>query len=597
MSTQQCPQCKKIVSLEDSFCRACGAKLPGQSAKAQPVENNLKQPVQQSAASSATPSSPASPAVGGLTWRKHVDAWNGFSLERPSGWEVRATQDTLTVCQDLQGLISVMIRPIQFQQHATADELARRMVEMMRASSTNFVAWQMAPQDKTYIAMHRGPDQVLLRVRFTEANQELVGVLSVMVDGNTALVSGFQAPIPVIEKMKPVFQHILASFSSIPRLPRTQFIEPGEQAFAAMIPEQWKATGTVMRTADAGIVFQFRATDPEGTLSAEVPGRYYFFQEEAKGWLGKIVIPQKYPTRPHVPATIFLEQITMPELRQRYADLRVEQIANRADIAASLVANAFQSGEWVQPKQLTAAALQCTFTENGVKYRQRMYVAVQKWPMTRVWRAAVGSVIRTPYDQFIQNYATLEGITESVRPEMQWVQVQRQKAQQAQQQSIRQIAGTIQAMQGMQGQHMQPHQQMPVQQPWLPGAGMSMNPGIAQSSPQGQGQGMSVQEQMAMQQAWQQAQLKQLEIMRNSNQQIFNMQQAGMQHRMAAQEQQFQSFDQVIRGYQSMSNPYSGAQYEVPVGYNNYWANGLDQVVGSNWSDSPGIGFQRLDSM
>jgi hypothetical protein len=85
--------------------------------------------------------------------------------------------------------------------------------------------------------------------------------------------------------------------------------------------------------------------------------------------------------------------------------------------------------------------------------------------------------------------------------------------------------------------------------------------------------------------------------MRNSNQQIFNMQQAGMQHQMASQEQQFQGFDQVIRGYQSMHNPYSGAQYEVPIGYNNYWTNGLDQVVGSNRSDSLGIGFQRLDSM
>jgi hypothetical protein len=599
-STQQCPQCKKIVSLEDSFCRACGAKLTGQSAEPQPVEDNApqpQQPVQKSAGSSATPASAATPAVGGLVWRQHVDAWNGFSLERPSGWEVRATQDTITVCQDLQGLVSIMIRPIQFQQHATADELALRMVEMMRASSSNFSAWQMAPQDKTYIAMHRGPDQVLLRVRFTEENQELAGVLSVMVDGNTALVSGFQAPIPMIEKMKPVFQHILASFSSIPRLPRTQFVEPGEQAFAAMIPEQWTATGKVMRTPDAGIVFQFRATDPGGTLSAEVPGRYYFFQEEAKGWLGKIVVPQKYPTRPHVPATMFLEQIMMPELRQRYADLRVERIVNRADLAASLVTNAFQMGEWVHPKELTAAALQCTFTENGVQYRQRTYIAVQKWPMTRVWRATVGSVIRTPHDQFIQNYATLEGITESVRPEMQWVQVQRQRAQQARQQSFQQIAGAISAMQGAQGQHMQPHQQMPVQQPWLPGAGMSMNPGMPQGGPQGQAQGMSVQEQMAMQQAWQQAQIKQLEIMRNSNQQIFNMQQAGMQHRIAAQEQQFQSFDQVIRGYQSMHNPYSGAQYEVPIGYNNYWGNGLDQVAGSNWSDAPGAGFQRLDSM
>ena len=307
--------------------------------------------------------------------------------------------------------------------------------------------------------------------------QELVGVLSVMVDGNTALISGFQAPVPVIEKMKPVFQHILASFKSIPRLPRTQFVEPGEQAFTALLPEQWKATGSVGRTADAGIIFQFRATDPEGTFSAEVPGRYYFFQEEAKGWLGKLVVPQKYPTRPHVPATIFLEQTIAPELHQRYADFRVERIVNRADLAASLVASAFQMGEWVQPGALTAAALQCTFTDNGVKYRQRTYIAVQKWPMTRVWRVAVGSVIRTPQDQFMQHYSTLEGITESVKPQMQWVQAQRLKAQQAQQQAVQQIAGAIQAMQGQQGQ---PHQQMPAQQPWLPGAGMSMNPAMFQ---------------------------------------------------------------------------------------------------------------------
>src|SRR5579863_1349894 len=98
MSTQQCPQCKKIVSLEDSFCRACGAKLTGQSAEAQPSEaqpakdapNQAQQPAQKSTVSSASQASSATPSVGGLVWRKHVDAWNGFSLERPSGWEVRA---------------------------------------------------------------------------------------------------------------------------------------------------------------------------------------------------------------------------------------------------------------------------------------------------------------------------------------------------------------------------------------------------------------------------------------------------------------------------------------------------------------------------
>jgi hypothetical protein len=402
-------------------------------------------------------------------------------------------------------------------------------------------------------------------------------------------VSGFQAPVPVIEKMKPIFQHILASFEAIPREPRTRFVEQSERAFAAMIPEQWQATGQVMRSSDAGVIFKFKANDPEGKLSAEIPGRYYFYQEEAKGWLGKLVIPQKYPTRPFMPPAVFLKQVYVPEMSQRYPDLRVERIANRADLAASLVANALQLGEWVQPKNLMAGSLQCTFTENGVLYRQRMNIAVQRWPLTRVWRVAVVGVMRAPQEQFAQYQATLEGIAESVRPEMEWAQLQRQKAQQAAQQAAQQIAGALKAMQGQQVQH-----HTPMQQPWLPGAGLSMNPGMA-GMPQASAQGMNVQQQLAMQQAWQQAQLQQLEIMRKSNQQIFDMQQAGMQHRMAVQDQQFQAFDQVIRGYQDMHNPFTGSQYEVPVGYNNYWMNGLGQVVGSNSPDSPGLNFQRMD--
>ncbi len=563
MSPQQCPHCQQTVSLEDRFCRSCGAKLPPQEAGVQPLAK-------------AQPDIARDAQEKEAAWRKHTNSWNGFSLERPSGWEVRVARDTITVCQDLQGLTSATIWPVQLQQQVTADVLARRLVEMLRANTTNFLAWQMNPEEKTYSALHRGSDQVLLRLRFTQDGQELVGVLSVMVDGTSGLVSGFQAPISVIEKMKPTFQRLLASFAPLPRLPRTRFVEESEQAFSALIPDHWPATGTLLHTLDAGVIFRFQATDPDKVLSAEIPGSYFFFQEEAKGWLGKLVIPQNYPTRPHVPAPIFLEQMTVPELRQRYPDLRVERIVNRPDLAAALVADAFQMGEWVQPKLVTVAGLQCTFTENGVSYRQRRYIAVQQWPLTRVWRVMVGGVIRAPRERFATYVAILEGIAESVRPEMQWVQAQRQKAQQ-------QMAGAWRAMQG---------QPMPAQQPWLPGAALSM-PGGA---PQG-GQGMNVQEQMAMQQAWQQAQLKQLEIMRNANQQIFQRNQAGFQHRMGVQEHQFQQFDQVIRGYQSMYNPYSGGQYEVPIGYNNYWVNGLDQVVGSNWSDAPGSNFQRLDPL
>jgi hypothetical protein len=69
----------------------------------------------------------------------------------------------------------------------------------------------------------------------------------------------------------------------------------------------------------------------------------------------------------YIPAATYLKQDVVAEMSRRYSDLRIERIANRADIAATLVAKALQSGELVQPKQLTAASLQCTFTENGVQ--------------------------------------------------------------------------------------------------------------------------------------------------------------------------------------------------------------------------------------
>src|SRR5579859_1364242 len=600
--TRPCPGCHKQIPADSRFCNYCGAKLAEASPPAQqptPAGQSPKtpQPPSQKKAEAtvrvARPAAAAAPAPDNVPWRQHKDAWNGFTLERPSGWDVRVTHDAISVCADLAGLTCAAIRPVQLPQTVSAAEMARRLVAAIRANNPTFTAWQMNPGDATYHKMQRQADQSLLRIRFTEEGQELVGVLSVMVEGTSALVSGFQAPIPKIAARKSTFERILASFQPIPRLARTAFVEESERAFTAAIPEGWKATGKLIRTPDAGTIFQFRATNPDGTLSAEMPGRYYLFQEAPKGLLARMV-PQRYQTMPHMPSTVFLERMLTPEMRQQYPDLQVERIINRADLATSYIADSLQYGEHIQPKNLTAAALQCTFTENGTAYRQRTYVAVQRWPITRVWRVFVGSVVRAPLDQFAQHAATLEGITESVRPEMQWIQAQQQKAQQEAQQAWQNIAGA------MQGQRMPPQTpiqpQMPMRQPWETGMGMGM-PQVGMGMPPAGTPGISPQEQMAMQQAWQQAELQRLQIMRNANQDIFNMQQAGFQHRMQAQEQQQHDFGNVIRGYQDMRNPYSGDQYNVPIGYNNYWVNGLGQVEGSNWSDSPGLNFQRLDPM
>ncbi len=581
---RQCPRCLKQIPADSVFCNYCGAKVSA----APPA-----QPGHQPGKAEPTIRPPADKTV----WRPHKDPWNGFTLERPSGWDVRVTHDAISICQDSAGLTGAFIRPLQLDQPASAATLAQRVVGALRASNPTFTAWQMNAQDVTFREMQRREDQALLRVRLTEEGHQLAGVLAVMVEGTSALISGFQAPISQIQLLKPTFEKILASFQPIPRLARKAFVEETEQAFTASIPEGWQASGKLIATPDAGIVFQFRAANPDGTLSAEIPGRYYLFQEAPTGLLAKMA-PQRFQTRPFMPAAAFAEHTLAPELRQRYPDLQVERILTRSDLITSYIADSLRYGEYILPQNLTVAALQCTFKEQGVAYRQRTYVAVQRWPMTRVWRVLIGAIVRAPHDQFPQHAATLEGIAESVKPQMPWVQAQQQKKLQEAQQAAQSIGGQPQPMPGpgMPPPPMPMQPQMPLQMPWETGMGMGM-PQVGMGVPPAGTPGVSPQEQLAMQQAWQQAQLQQLQIQRSARQNIFNMQQASFQRRMQMQERQQHDFDNVISGYQDMRNPYSGNQYNVPIGYNNYWVNGLGQVVGSNLADSPGPNFQRLDPM
>lgn len=588
LSIQQCPQCQKFIDVDARFCSECGTKLPRLAQTNNPaqqpgsVDRKQFQPTtrKEGEASPSSVAASASASPDDLAWRKHIDLWNGFSLEHPSGWEVCVANDAISICQDREGITKAMINPVQLQQSMSAHELVGELVKKNHAINETFTAWKMNAQDTTYSEMYQGAstDQALLRIRsvaeqvtpiqlandvyppnFAQVGQtqtELIGVLSVMVNGTSAIVSGFQAPSYMIEKLKPLFQRILASFQPETRLTRTEYVEPGKRAFTASIPPDWQAVGNLVST-PGGEVIRFRVSDPEGKMSAEAPARTYSFLEETQNeWeMRARAAMQGPPTLSYLPAPAFLERIIVPEMRQFYADFQVENIVNRVDQANAMAAEFIQRGQPLPQKRPTFASLQGTFTQNEIPYRQRIYASViAPLPSGPAWSAFISSIIRAPLDLFNQHYMILEGIIASVRLGKEWIQEQEMRRQQ-QQQLFEQL---------MRQQQMQGQQQM-----------------------------------AANQQAFREGQMRRHEMFLNAQQQRFQGQQAAVRNQQDASHRQAQAFiHNVVQGYQYMQNPYSGVRYDVPIGYNNYWANNFgDVVIASNSSYSPGYDFQLLNPL
>ncbi len=64
-------------------------------------------------------------------------------------------------------------------------------------------------------------------------------------------------------------------------------------------------------------------------------------------------------------------------------------------------------------------------------------------------------------------------------------------------------------------------------------------------------------------------------------------------NRIAAQDKNFEAFDDVINGMQAMATS-SGQGYKVPIGYDRYWLDGLGTVHGGSWLSRPDVNWQEL---
>src|SRR5438105_9836467 len=122
---------------------------------------------------------------------QHIDSWAGFAVHQPAGWQVRVRNSVVSVFQDPGALVQAMFCPISFDQPVTPSAVAQQ-----------FVAWRAAA-DPTFQAWRAGGEPLLLRTESHTAGRSMTGLYSVVTQGDSGLISGFQAPREQAESFAP----------------------------------------------------------------------------------------------------------------------------------------------------------------------------------------------------------------------------------------------------------------------------------------------------------------------------------------------------------------------------------------------------------
>ncbi|TMG32853.1 MAG: hypothetical protein E6H92_14820, partial [Chloroflexi bacterium] len=105
--------------------------------------------------------------------------------------------------QDPGALVQAIFCPISFGQPVTPSAVAQQF-------------WQTSQEP------------LFLRTESRTAGRSVAGLYSVVTQGESGLISGFQAPHEQAESLAPTLGQIVGSFSLVPRTPREQFREPVE---------------------------------------------------------------------------------------------------------------------------------------------------------------------------------------------------------------------------------------------------------------------------------------------------------------------------------------------------------------------------------
>jgi len=371
---------------------------------------------------------------------RYIDSWAGFTVQRPAGWQVRVRDSVISVWQDAAALVHAIFYPVRFARPISPS-----------AAAQEFIARRTAV-DPTFQALVARQEPLVLRTESHAGGRMLNGLYSVVTQGENGLISGFQVPREQAESLAPVLGQVVASFSTVTRVPREQFREPVEGAFTVLYPQGWSVGGSVNRAnAYGGAMPGFQAAN--GATVVENWPRTFSFAESM--WL---LMPGQQKLK-YLPAAGFAGTWLPGWLQKQAGPLTVDEVIDRPDQVPQLALEVAKAGMAPDRYDLSCATLQFTQVRGGREFRSRLGVVAQRsrdngiWSMSMnptAWSAIITSSMQAPAEEFDGVAPMLSGMLDSFQKNPQWESAElmrsKQVSMQMQQQALarlQQISSTL----------------------------------------------------------------------------------------------------------------------------------------------------------
>lgn len=411
MQAHNCPKCGAPVKADASACPYCGVGLSPDPAHARAKRAELP-----------PPEIPAG-------WTVTRDPWHGFYVAHPPGWQVVVTKGQISIREDPPGLTAAVIWPYTIQPPMTARQAALQFQAVARGFNPSFHAWEQgnSAQDSQRITI------ITRQVRWGVTMQ---GLYNVLIDGANAIISGYECPQEKLVERSPVLAQVLATFRTTDLMPREIAHEPSEGAYTILYPSGWLFQGGVDRNHIGGSAMMRYsiARDPQGLAAACMPSYQWIYMEGGASWFGNL---GGYQVGRFTSAANYCVQTIAPWMQQFQAQFKVEAIVDRPDLVDLAVIELAQAGYPDGSFDMSIAVIETSYTENGVRLRQKSRVGVQRQRSTGnpfmqpapMWMALLDVYYRAPENEFAQVEPVLSGIIDSMTPNPAWQAGERQLAQ------------------------------------------------------------------------------------------------------------------------------------------------------------------------
>jgi hypothetical protein len=398
------------------------------------------------------PARPQPPIELPAGWELFNDAWHGFKLAHPAGWRVEVGRGQISVREDVLGLTAAVIWPFKMPRAATAREIAAAFVAAGTRFARGFQAWE---QGST------APDssRISMRTRQTRGGQPIEGVFNILAEEQNCIIAGYEAPAAVIANRSPLLSQLLSTFRTAELMPRMKVQEPRECAFHFWMPQGWTFEAAINRNTVSGMgIPQFSAANgPQGRVVAAMPSFQFVYQDVLGAFVGGLM---GYEVAQFKTADMFCTKTLANMFRKSQKNFRLESVTLRPDLAEIEENNLTQMGYPAGMFETSVAVMETTYDENGARLRQRTRVGTQRQRaagslfagITPVWNAQMGTLFRAPDGELDGWEPILTGILDSVTISPQWQANEQQRLQMERLQVQNYIANAQADMQRRRGQ-------------------------------------------------------------------------------------------------------------------------------------------------